>query len=195
LTNRDRLSTLGSMWRIIYQAMLILAYPVIRLRLRWRARREPDYGQRVAERFGHVADTVPRGPIWFHTVSAGETIAAAPLIRALTEEFVGLDFLVTTMTPTGSAQVHSLLADCVSHCYAPYDFRWGVRRFYERVQPRLLILMETELWPNLIDEAHGRNIPVLLVNARLSQRSAQGYARIAGLTRSMLDQLSFIAWR
>lgn len=181
------------MWRTLYQALLVLAYPVVRLRLHWRARREPEYGKRISERTGRVPASVPRHPVWFHTVSAGETIAAAPVIRVLATEFPELDFLVTTMTPTGSAQVKSLLADCVAHCYAPYDFRWGVKRFYATVAPRLLVLMETELWPNLIDQASKRGIPAVLVNARLSQRSARGYARIGALTRSMLDQLSFIA--
>jgi 3-deoxy-D-manno-octulosonic-acid transferase len=181
------------MWWTLYQALLVLAYPVIRLRLLWRARREPEYGKRISERSGRVSDSIPTNPVWFHTVSAGETIAAAPLIRTLTEEFPELDFLVTTMTPTGSLQVTSLLADCVSHCYAPYDFRRGVRRFYDAVAPRLLVLMETELWPNLIHEASARGVPAVLVNARLSHRSARGYARIGSLTRTMLEQLSFIA--
>ncbi|MDH3641840.1 MAG: lipid IV(A) 3-deoxy-D-manno-octulosonic acid transferase [Gammaproteobacteria bacterium] len=181
------------MWRTIYQVLLILAYPVVRLRLLWRARREPDYGRRIAERFGHVPEGVPLNPVWFHTVSAGETIAAAPVIRKLAEEFPELQFLVTTMTPTGSAQVRTLLGDHVAHCYAPYDFSWGVRRFYAAVAPKLLVLMETELWPNLINVAHEREVPAVLVNARLSERSARGYARIGSLTRTMLEQLSFIA--
>ncbi len=181
------------MWWTLYQVLLVLAYPLIRLRLLWRARREPDYGKRICERSGRVPESIPTNPIWFHTVSAGETIAAAPMIRTLTQEFPDLDFLVTTMTPAGSAQVTSLLAGCVAHCYAPYDFRWGVRRFYDAVAPRMLVLMETELWPNLINEASERGVPALLVNARLSERSARGYARIGTLTQTMLNQLSFIA--
>src|SRR5690606_2800628 len=135
------------------------------------------------ERFGRVPAGIPPGCIWFHTVSAGETIAAAPLIDRLAAAHPGLPFLVTTMTPTGSAQVRERLGGRVYHCYAPYDFPWAVRRFYDAVRPRLLVLMETELWPNLIGAAAARGIPVLLVNARLSERSARGYARIAGLTR------------
>ena len=181
------------MSRIVYQLLLAVAYPLVRLRLIWRARREPEYAQRVAERFGHVGADLPRGAVWFHTVSAGETIAAVPLIRTLAEEFSDLPFLVTTMTPTGSAQVREHLANCVAHCYAPYDFRRGVERFFNRMQPRLLVLMETELWPNLIDAAHARGVPVMVINARLSARSARGYARIGGLTRNMLNKLSFIA--
>ena len=177
----------------LYQLILWLALPLVWLRLQWRARSEAAYGARVGERFGRVPAQVPSNCIWFHTVSAGETIAAAPLIRQLAEEFAPAPFLVTTMTPTGSQQVTARLSDCVAHCYAPYDFGFAVSRFFDQVQPRLLVLMETELWPNLIATAHRRGIPVLLVNARLSERSAKGYARVQGLTRPMLARLSGIA--
>ena len=180
-------------WRALYRLVLLLAWPFVHLRLRLRARREPEYGIRIAERFGRVPDDIPRGVIWFHTVSAGETIAAAPLIAALADEFTGVPFLVTTMTPTGSAQVQQRLGGRVSHCYAPYDFPHAVGRFYERVEPRLLVLMETELWPTLLAGARDREIPALLVNARLSERSARGYARIGGLSRPMLAGLCRIA--
>ncbi len=181
------------MLKLLYQVLLVCCVPWVVVRLRWRARKEPEYGKRIAERFVHVPEGVPNRPIWFHTVSAGETIAAASLVRQLTEEFAEVPFLVTTMTPTGSAQVRQKLEDCVSHCYAPYDFRWGVKRFFDAVQPRLLVLMETELWPNMIDEASKREVPVLLVNARLSARSAKGYKRVKSLTRHMLSQLRFVA--
>ncbi|MDA1074567.1 MAG: lipid IV(A) 3-deoxy-D-manno-octulosonic acid transferase [Proteobacteria bacterium] len=182
------------MWQVAYQVLLFGFFPLVWLRLKWRARREPGYSERLEERFGHVAQSIRPRPIWFHTVSAGETIAAAPLIESLVEEFGSrAPFLVTTMTPTGSQQVLTRLAGKVDHCYAPYDFLPAVRRFYESVQPRLLILMETELWPNLIAEASRRGIPVLLVNARLSARSAKGYQRISGLTQPMLKRLSAIA--
>ena len=181
------------MWFVFYRSLLWLAYPVVRARLWWRARREPAYGERVAERFGRVPDDVPSGVLWFHTVSAGETIAAAPWIRALVDDYPTQPFLVTTMTPTGSAQVLERLGARVAHCYAPYDFPAAVERFYRRVEPRLLVLMETELWPNLIDAARRRGVPVLLVNARLSARSAAGYAKVAGLTRTMLAGVDVIA--
>lgn len=177
----------------LYQVALVLARPLVHVRLWWRARREPEYGKRHSERFGHTPSSVRKYPIWFHTVSAGETIAAAPLIRDLAARYPDLPFLVTTMTPTGSAQVQERLAECVDHCYAPYDFKAGVRRFFDAVQPRVLILMETELWPNIIAEAKQRGVPVMLINARLSQRSAQGYARLANLTRSMLSNIDHIA--
>ncbi len=181
------------MLRMLYRLLLVPAYPLARLRLAWRARRDRAYGERVSERFGHVAEELPRGAVWFHTVSAGETISAVPLIRRLTEEFPELPFLVTTMTPTGSAQVRQRLGDGVAHCYAPYDFPRAVERFFERMQPRVLVLMETELWPNFIDAAHRRGIPVVLINARLSPQSARGYARIGSLTRDMLRKIAFIA--
>lgn len=181
------------MWRFLYQALLLAAWPWVHVRLRWRARREPEYRERIGERFGRLPASVRAGPVWFHTVSAGETIAAAPLIGALGDRFPGTAWLVTTMTPTGSAQVRARLGDRVDHCYAPYDFPWAVRRFFERVRPRLLVLMETELWPNLIAEAARRDVPVLLVNARLSERSARGYGRLGGLVRAMLGRIRVIA--
>lgn len=181
------------LWRIVYQVLLLFAFPWVHGRLRWRARKEPAYGERIAERFGHLPADIPRRPVWFHTVSAGEAIAAAPVIASLVEEFPDVDFLVTTMTPTGSAQVSAKLMRSVAHCYAPYDFRRGVRRFFARVEPRLLVLMETELWPNMLAEADAQGTPALLVNARLSERSASGYAKFGPLTRQMLNDLKFIA--
>ncbi|MFU8817115.1 MAG: lipid IV(A) 3-deoxy-D-manno-octulosonic acid transferase [Pseudomonadales bacterium] len=181
------------MLRFVYQLLLVAAWPWVQLRLRWRARREPEYGQRIAERFGRLPAEIPAGCVWFHTVSAGETIAAAPLIAELAALFPTQPILVTTMTPTGSAQVRARLGERVHHCYAPYDFPWAVRRFYDRLQPRLLVLMETELWPNLIAAAAARDVPALLVNARLSARSARGYRRVGSLTRSMLGSLQYIA--
>jgi 3-deoxy-D-manno-octulosonic-acid transferase len=181
------------MWRVLYPVVLVLAWPVVRVRLWLRGRRDDGYAERVAERFGHVPAGVPPGCVWFHTVSAGETIAAAPLIDELARAFAPLPFLVTTMTPTGSAEVRARLGERVHHCYAPYDFPWAVGRFYRAVRPRLLVLMETELWPNLVAAAHARGTPVLLVNARLSERSARGYRRLGALSRRMLRQLTRIA--
>ena len=176
-----------------YQVLLTLLYPIVLLRLWWRGRREPAYQQRVDERLGFAPVDIPMGAVWLHSVSAGETNAIAPLVRELQQVYPQQPFLVTTMTPTGSAQVVGLLGDKVAHCYAPYDFPWAVQRFYQRLQPRLLVLMETELWPNLINVAHQRQVPVVLVNGRLSERSARGYARISALTQPMLAQLSSVA--
>ena len=176
----------------LYRILLWLALPIVPLRLWWRSRREPGYGERIGERFGRPATAIPKGGVWFHAVSAGEAIAAAPLIEALADEFPTLPFLVTAMTPTGSEQVIRRLGDKVAHCYAPYDFPFAVRAFFDAARPRLLILIETELWPNLIGEAHRRGVPTLLVNARLSERSARGYGRIPKLAKTMLGQLRVI---
>ena len=177
----------------LYRILLWLALPVVLLRLEWRAWREPEYGRRIGERFGRVPPEAPSGCIWFHAVSAGEAIAAAPLIAALGAlPVAGRPFLVTSSTPAGSAEIRRRLPGC-GHCYAPYDFPFAVRAFFSQVRPKLLALVETELWPNLIDEAHRRGVPVLLINARLSRRSARRYALAPGLTRKMLGQVRFIA--
>lgn len=178
--------------RVIYNLLLILALPFVWLRLFARARSEPAYAERRAERWGRVPDNVGRDVVWFHTVSAGEAIGAAPTIRALKARMPDKRFLVTTTTPAGSEQVVERLGGIVDHCYAPYDLPWAVARFLRRVEPRALVLMETELWPNIIRHTRRRGAPICLVNARLSERSARGYARVSGLTRSMLrdvDQL------
>ena len=145
--------------RFAYNILLCLALPFVWLRLFVRARREPAYAERRGERFGRVPAHVGCDVVWFHTVSAGETIGAAPVIRALKARLPEARFLVTTMTPAGSAQVTERLGDIVDHCYAPYDFPWAVRRFVRRVRPRALFLMETELWPNLIAATHATGAP------------------------------------
>jgi 3-deoxy-D-manno-octulosonic-acid transferase len=176
---------------VIYRILLWLALPVVLLRLWWRGRRDATYRPRWQERFGFYSESLAQGTVWFHTVSAGETIAAAPTIRAMTAEQGPV--LVTTMTPTGSERVASLLGDTVAHCYAPYDFTFAVRRFLTRANPRVLVLMETEIWPNLILEAKARGIPVILVNARLSEKSARGYQRFRWLSRRVLECFDLIA--
>jgi 3-deoxy-D-manno-octulosonic-acid transferase len=183
-------------WRLLYSLALIPAYPWAHLRLRLRARREPEYAERIAERFGRVPEQIPRQPVWFHAVSAGEAIAAAPLISALAEQHPGQPFLVTATTPAGSAQVQRLLSSRlanVHHCYAPFDFPRALRAFFQTVKPQLLVLVETELWPNLLAEARRAGIGVLLVNGRLSERSFRRYGWIRPLVAEMLGGLRFLA--
>ncbi|TAL06803.1 MAG: 3-deoxy-D-manno-octulosonic acid transferase, partial [Porticoccaceae bacterium] len=178
--------------RLLYSLLLYLLLPAVLLRLCWRAQRAPDYARRWGERFGWVAPL--SGPvIWVHAVSVGETLAAAPLIRHLRTHHPRATLLVTTTTPTGSQRVRALFGTDVAHCYAPYDFPDAVTRFLRRVQPALLVIMETELWPNLLHACAARGIPVVLANARLSARSARGYAKAKLLTAPMLRALTRVA--
>ena len=182
------------MARRLYTLLIYLLLPLILLRLIWRGRRAPAYRRRWGERFGFVAPlTDARQVIWVHAVSVGESIAAAPMIRRLQEQYPEATLLVTTMTPTGSEQVVKIFGDSVEHCYAPYDMPDVIARFLRRTRPALLVIMETELWPNLLHACHRRAIPVVLANARLSAKSAAGYAKVSGLARPMLAQLTVVA--
>jgi len=189
----DETNLVTAFFIFLYQLVLILAWPLVRVRLWWRGRREPGYRERVAERFGRVPAAVPTGAVWVHAVSAGETIAAVPMIERLRKANPGAPLLVTTMTPTGSGEVTRRLGHQVSHCYAPYDFPWAVDAFLDKVEPRALILVETELWPNLVLRSRQRGIPVVLVNGRLSERSARSYARVGPLVARMLSAFDLIA--
>ncbi len=179
-----------SMIRYFYSLILYLITPLIVLRLVYRASKSPAYGQRIAERFGFFTGPDLSASIWIHSVSVGETIAAAPIVTRLQQQYPDTPIVVTTMTPTGSERVRALFGDSVFHVYAPYDLPGAVKRFLRRVQPKLLVIMETELWPNTLHACRQRNIPVLLANARLSAKSAAGYQRFAGLTKPMLRNLS-----
>ncbi|MFI7867069.1 lipid IV(A) 3-deoxy-D-manno-octulosonic acid transferase [Ectopseudomonas khazarica] len=179
--------------RHLYTLLLHLALPLIALRLALRARKAPAYARRVKERFSFALPPLKPGGIWVHAVSVGESIAAAPMIRALQARYPELPITVTCMTPTGSERIPALFGDSVQHCYLPYDLPWAAARFLDRVRPRLAVVMETELWPNHIHQCARRGIPVALANARLSERSARGYARFGKLTAPMLAELSLIA--
>lgn len=179
--------------RTLYTLLFHLALPLVAVRLLWRARRAPAYRQRIAERFAVGLPDFQTGGIWVHAVSVGESIAAAPMIRQLMARYPHLPVTVTCMTPTGSERIKALFGDSVQHCYLPYDLPWAASRFLQRLQPKLAVVMETELWPNHIHQCARRGIPVALANARLSERSARGYARFARLTRPMLAELSLIA--
>jgi 3-deoxy-D-manno-octulosonic-acid transferase len=179
--------------RILYTVLFHLALPFVVVRLFWRARRAPAYSRRIGERFAVGLPDFQPGGIWVHAVSVGESIAAAPMIRELKARYPHLPVTVTCMTPTGSERIKALFGDSVQHCYLPYDLPWAASRFLQRLQPKLAVVMETELWPNHIHQCARRGIPVALANARLSERSARGYARFARLTAPMLAELSLIA--
>ena len=181
--------------RTLYTLLFHLGLPLVAIRLWLRARKAPAYARRIGERFALNLPVMQPGGIWVHAVSVGESIAAAPMIRELLKRYPQLPITVTCMTPTGSERIQALFANepRIQHCYLPYDLPWAAARFLERVKPRLGVIMETELWPNHIHQCAKRGIPVALANARLSARSAKGYARFAGLTRPMLEEMSLIA--
>ena len=163
--------------------------PLARVYLRRRGRRQPAYLEHWDERFATAPLAVPPDAIWLHAVSVGETRAAAPLVAALRARFPQLPLVITQMTPTGRETARQLFPDaCVR--YLPYDSEDNARRFVEQLRPRFGVLMETELWPNLIRACHEAGVPLFLANARLSGRSARGYARIRPLIAPALAELA-----
>ena len=178
--------------RLLYTLALYLLLPWALLHLWLRSRRQPAYLEHIAERFG-LSDGYAGTPlIWVHAVSVGETRTAEPLIKALRQRHPESRILLTHTTPTGRQTGFELFADGVNRCYLPYDFPFAVKRFLRCFRPQVGIVMETEIWPNLIEHCHRRSIPVYLVNARMSEKSAHGYQRIGSLTRDALSKLSGI---
>ena len=173
--------------RTLYDWLFILAIPWLWLRLYFKGDRR--YRERIGERFARLPSGVPDNAIWFHAASAGETIAIAPTIRALAAERPDAAFLVTTTTPTGAEPAAALLGDVAVNCYLPYDAAPFIRRFVRRVRPAALLLVETELWPNLIEVSHAAGVPVAVVNARLSKRSFERYRRFASVLRRMMTSI------
>jgi len=180
------------MLRALYTVILHLALPLLPLRLWWRGRREPGYRQDIGQRFGRYAARPDRPVIWVHAVSLGETRAAQPLVAALRQRYPDHALLVTHMTATGREAASSLYGGFATLAFLPYDFPWAVRRFVAHFRPALGVLMETELWPNLVRECRVRGVPVLLANARLSEKSERGYARVASLARAALGDLAAV---
>lgn len=180
--------------RLLYTTLFYLALPLVITRLMWRSRSAPAYAERWSERFGFF-DPLPldRKTLWVHAVSVGETLAALPMIRQLQERYPNHQLLVTTMTPTGSERVKAALGDSVFHVYAPYDLPDAVNRFLKRARPELALIMETELWPNILRGCQRHSIPTVIANARLSEKSARGYQRFQGTARAMLDCVTAIA--
>lgn len=179
--------------RVLYTSIFYLLLPFILLRLLWRSVAAPAYAKRWAERFGFFSALIThKKVVWLHTVSVGEFLAALPLIHRLQADD-SVQLVITTTTPTGSERVRATLGDSVVHVYAPYDLPDALVRFLMRVKPSLYLVMETELWPNTLAACAKRNIPAMLVNGRLSEKSARGYARFGALTKPMLQHLSCAA--
>jgi 3-deoxy-D-manno-octulosonic-acid transferase len=171
------------MW---YSIAAYFALPWVLARLIWRGLRYPAYFGRWRERFGYVEPLAAKRVIWVHAVSVGEVKTSVGLIEELLIKYPRHRIIVTTMTPTGSAQVTKIFGDRVAHSYVPYDLPDAVRRFLDRVHPDFAIIAETEFWPNIFRICDERHIPLLLVNVRVSQTSMKGYLRFPRFTREML---------
>jgi 3-deoxy-D-manno-octulosonic-acid transferase len=159
----------------------------------FRASKAVEYRQRVAERFGFFkSPDFEQAPIWVHAVSVGESLAIAPMVKALQQRYPSRPIVMTCMTPTGSERIQAMFGDSVFHVYAPYDLFGSVRRFYRKLNPALAIFVETEVWPNMVSEAHKRGIPTVLANARMSEKSAKGYAKLGWVTRPVFAKFTAV---
>ncbi|MDP6392880.1 MAG: lipid IV(A) 3-deoxy-D-manno-octulosonic acid transferase [Arenicellales bacterium] len=181
------------MARLLYTLLLWIVLPVLLLRLLIRGFRNPSYWARWNERFGKC-QLYPAGfTAWVHAVSVGEVNAATPLINQILQLKPNCRILVTTMTPTGSDQVAATFSNRVTHCYAPYDYPFAVRGFLEKNSPRNLILMETEIWPNMIHYCHQLGTNIIMTNVRLSEKSRRGYAKVLPVIGPALRKVDLFA--
>lgn len=180
--------------RWIYSLLFYLFLPFIVLRIFWKSIAEPAYRDRLTERFGWYPErSSSTGVIWVHAVSVGEAEAAFPLIEEIRKRYPNTPLLVTCTTPTGSRRIKAVLGDSVSHVYLPFDLPCGINRFFKQYNPILAVILETEIWPNLYHACGTRQIPLALVNARLSAKSAKGYGKLKGLVQNTLSQVRLIA--
>ena len=179
--------------RVMYSLLLYLLLPLILLRLLYRSIKNPAYRQRVFERFGLYKHQPPVGGIWVHAVSVGEAMAAIKLIKAIRSQYADASFTVSCGTPTGSEVIQKQLGSSVYHIYAPYDLPGSVRRFLTKCQPDIGIIMETEIWPNLLHQASQRGTKLLISNMRLSETSFRRYRKFPALISAALSQVDQIA--
>jgi len=180
--------------RLFYSLLVHLALPLVCLRLLWLGLRNRAYLERWWERFGGIAKPDSQAPvICIHAVSVGEVLSAGPLVKRLRVAFPGTRFLVTTVTPTGAEMVATRFNSEIEHAYFPYDLPWAVARFLARVRPLMVVVMETEIWPNFYAACHRAGVPLVMVNARISPRSFSGYTRLARLTADALGNVTFVA--
>lgn len=179
--------------RIIYNILFYLLLPFLPIRLWWRGRKNPAYRLRFNERFAHYQKRQPLSEsIWVHAVSVGESLSAIPLIKALKKTYPKVQIVVTTMTPTGAERMQKAFGNDILQLYVPYDYSGAVKRFLRYINPKILIVMETEFWPNLLYYTKKNSIPIILANARLSEKSFLGYQKIHFLTKPMLASFTMI---
>jgi 3-deoxy-D-manno-octulosonic-acid transferase len=183
----------GENMRAIYLILICFAAPVAALIAWARGVRDPSRRERLADRFGKPIR--PSSPVdfWVHAASMGEVQVGAVLVRALLSESPTVRVVMTTMTTTGAARVKALFSERVDHAFLPYDLPFAVQGFLDRVRPKALVIMETELWPTLLSECRRRDIPVAIVSARISQRTADRYRTFAQLFRGALEGVSVAA--
>jgi 3-deoxy-D-manno-octulosonic-acid transferase len=177
----------------LYTLALWLLLPYIFLRLIWRSQKQPEYLRQIGERFGSYSIKSDKPIIWLHAVSVGETRAAQSLVTKLLATYPRHQILITHTTPTGRTASKQLYDDNVIRVYLPYDYPFAVSKFLRHFRPQLGILMETEIWFNLIHTCHEFGTPLLLLNARMSEKSARGYGRFARLTHNALGELTALA--
>jgi 3-deoxy-D-manno-octulosonic-acid transferase len=180
------------MIRRLYTLLFYLAVPLVLLRLWYKGKKNPAYRERIKERFGYPSFTCKQA-IWLHAVSLGESVAAIPLVEELLKTYPEQPLVITNTTPTGSEKIQKHFGARVQHCYFPYDLPTVWQRFFKRIDPKFILIMETELWPNLLEYAHQKKVPVLLVNARISDISIREYSYLKPLIRAMLSRINIIA--
>ena len=179
--------------RRLYTLLLVLLLPYMLFHLLWRSRRQPEYLRHIGERFGFYHGKPAAPLIWLHAVSVGETRAAVPLVTQLQARYPDHRILLTHMTPTGRETGRLLFGDHVLQCYLPYDFPFAAKRFLRYFKPEIGLLLETEIWFNLVQACKKAGVPLLLVNARMSEKSTRNYGRFKTLSRDSLQALSAIA--
>ena len=177
--------------RYVYTFLFYAAIPILVARLWWRGRQSPGYRRNWLQRFGFVPTGLQR-PLWVHAVSLGETIAIAPLVQRLLDEHPDQPIMMTSMTPTGKARAEALFGNRIQHFYCPYDLPDALNRFLNRVKPCGCLVVETELWPNMAVACESNSIPLMIVNARLSERSARGYQRFKALSFPLMQRLNYL---
>ncbi|MDC2826634.1 lipid IV(A) 3-deoxy-D-manno-octulosonic acid transferase [Rodentibacter pneumotropicus] len=183
------------MWRFFYTSLMYLIQPLLLFFIWIRGFKSPNYRKRIGERYGFYANLArPKAKgVIIHAASVGEVIAATPLVRRIQRHYPDLPITFTTVTPTGSDRVKAAFGDTVMHYYLPYDIPFAISRFIDFIQPKLCIVIETELWPNLIKQLHRRNVPFIVANARLSARSAKRYGKVRLRLQGMWSQISLVA--
>lgn len=184
---------MNTILRYLYNVLFMALMPVIFLRLFWRSFRAPDYRSRLLERLGFYSHSYKKEGICLHAVSVGELMAARPLILKIKEHYPHLALTITSTTPTGSKQVQQIYGDTVQHMYLPYDYPGAVKRFLKAIAPKKMIVMETEIWPNLFYYLKQQHIPLFIVNARMAEKSFHGYNKARFFFKGVMQNITCIA--